>query len=90
MAKAKPQETPEETVEAAQEMSTPEAETAELIKPDSMPRALFEKIKAAHEEADALDRKALVELLDELTRREAHPAEAAFADLVGLDEAEKD
>ena len=60
----------------------------ELQKPDAMPRALFEKIKRDYEEADTLNKKAIIDLLDRLTRQEsvadAHPAESEFERMVGL------
>lgn len=65
-----------------------DAAQGKLQKPDDMPRALFEKIKRAHEDADAIDKGALVDLLDLLTQREqsAHPAEAEFEKIVGIED----
>lgn len=65
-------------------------ETEALPQPAGMPRALFEKLKKAHVEADALDKATLIDLLETLVEREeaaeaAHPAESEFASLIGLD-----
>jgi hypothetical protein len=54
-------------------------------------RGLFKKLKQAHDDSDALDRKTLIKLLDKLTEQEeAHPAEEEFENLLGLNKAQED